>query len=182
MNHEMNWSLRPARMADVPALAELIPLSARTLLAPYYSTQQIEAALGPIFGVDRQLIADGTFFAAEHAGVIRECGGWSKRKSLFGGDAARAAVDALLDPAADFARIRAFFIHPDWSRRGLGKAILMACESAILAAGFARAELVATLGGEPLYRSCGYPEVERRELSGVGGITLTGVCMSTRLR
>jgi N-acetylglutamate synthase-like GNAT family acetyltransferase len=179
--NEMNRLLRLACLEDFPALEELIPSSARTLLPPYYSASQIEAAIGPIFGVDRQLIADGTFYVAEQDGVIVGCGGWSKRKSLYGGDAARAAEDGILNPDCDPARIRAFFIHPDWSRRGVGKALLEVCETAIVSAGFLNAELVATLGGEPLYLSCGYREVERCCVTGSGGITLPCVRMRKRL-
>lgn len=177
----MNWQLRLARMEDVPALEQLIPLSVRTLQAPHYSAAQMAAAMGPVFGVDRQLINDGTYFVVENAGVIIGCGGWSRRKSLFGADTARAGEDAMLDPATDPARIRAFFIHPDWARRGIGKAILTACESAIIASDFPQAELVATLAGEPLYLACGYSEVERYEVSMSGGLTLPVVRMTKRL-
>lgn len=177
----MSWTLRLAILDDVPALEELIPLSVRVLQAPYYSAAQMAAAMGPVFGVDRQLISDGTYFVVESDGVIIGCGGWSQRKSLFGADTARAAEDAMLDPATDPARIRAFFIHPDWARRGIGKAILAACESAIIAAGFPQAELVATLAGEPLYLVCGYNEAERYEIPLSGGLTLPAVRMTKRL-
>lgn len=177
----MNWTLRLADSEDVPALEKLILLSVHGLQAPYYSEAQREAARGAVFGVDRQLIADGTYYVAEHEGVLVGCGGWSKRQSLFGGDAVRADVDPLLDPHMDPARVRAFFIHPDWARRGIGKAILTACESAILAAGFSRIELVATLAGEPLYRACGYLEDERYEVPLSGGLTLPVVRMKKTL-
>jgi GNAT superfamily N-acetyltransferase len=175
------WALRLARLDDVPALEALIPLSVRTLQAPYYSEAQMEAAQGAIFGVDRQLIADGTYFVAESDGAIVGCGGWSKRKSLFGGDAARGEQDPLLDPACDPARVRAFFVHPEWTRRGIGKAILAACETAIVEARFPVAELVATLAGEPLYLAGGYAEVERYEIPMSGGLTLPVVRMKKRL-
>ena len=174
----MNWKLRLATLDDVPALEELIPLSVRVLQAPYYSAAQMEAAGGAVFGVDRQLIADGTYFVAEADGRIVGCGGWSKRKSLFGSDTARAAEDNLLDPATDPARVRAFFIHHDWARRGIGRAILVASESAIVAAGYSRIELVATLAGELLYRVCGYSEVERYEVPMSGGLKLPVVRMT----
>jgi len=177
----MNWTPRLATLDDVPVLEALIELSVRVLQAPYYSAAQRAAAMGPVFGVDRQLISDGTYFVVENAGVIIGCGGWSRRKSLFGADTARAAEDAMLDPATDPARIRAFFIHPDWARRGIGKAILNACESAIIAAGFPNAELVATLAGEPLYLACGYRETERYEIPMNGCLTLPAVRMTKRL-
>lgn len=177
----MNWTPRLATLDDVPALEALIALSVRTLQAPYYSAAQMAAAMGPVFGVDCQLISDGTYFVVEDAGVVIGCGGWSRRKSLFGADTARTTEDAMLDPATDPARIRAFFIHPDWARRGIGKAILSACESAIISAGFPQAELVATLAGEPLYLVCGYHEAERYEIPLSGGLTLPVVRMTKRL-
>src|SRR6266498_3774794 len=122
----MSWRPRLARDRDVPALAELIHNSSRVLQAPHYSAAQIEAALGPIFAVDRQLIRDGTYFVVENESTIIGCGGWSKRKSLYGGDAARSAEDDLLDPRYDAPRIRAFFVHPGWARRGIGASILKA--------------------------------------------------------
>jgi len=174
----MNWRLRSADLDDVPSLEELIPLSVRELQSDYYSTAQIEAAFGPVFGVDRELITDGTYFVAEAGGHVIGCGGWSKRQSLFGGDASRAAEDNLLDPATDAARVRAFFIHPDWARRGIGRSILAASEQAISAAGFKRIELVATLAGEPLYQACGYLEIERYDVAMSGGLTLPVVRMA----
>ena len=160
----MIWQARLAREQDITALERLIPFSSRSLQAPYYSAAQIEAALGPIFAVDRQLIRDGTYFVVEHNGSIVGCGGWSKRKSLYGGDGGRVTEDDLLDPRRDAARIRAFFVHPEWARRGIGKAILNACEKAIVAAQFSKADLVATLAGEPLYAAFGYSVVERYEI------------------
>lgn len=178
----MAWRLRTADLDDVPSLEELIPLSVRELQTGYYSTAQMEAAFGPVFGVDRQLITDGTYLVAEADGYVIGCGGWSKRKSMFGGDASRAAEDILLDPATDAARVRAFFIHPDWARRGIGRAILAASEEAIVAAGFKRIELVATLAGEPLYKACGYSEIERYEVAMSGGLTLPVLRMAKSVK
>ena len=174
----MNWRPRLAREQDVPALAELILMSSRILQAPYYSTDQIEAALGPIFAVDRQLIRDGTYFVIEQNGTIVGCGGWSKRKSLYGGDSERPAEDTMLDPKTDAARIRAFFVHPAWARRGIGKSILAACEDAIVSARFLQADLVATLAGEPLYAAFGYTVVERYEIPLTNGLSLPVVRIS----
>src|SRR6185503_5453073 len=100
------------------------PASVRALQAPYYSPAQMEAALGPVFGVDRQLIRDGTYFVIEREGGILGCGGWSKRRSLYGGDANRIEPDPELDPKLHPARVRAFFVHPDWARRGIGRSIM----------------------------------------------------------
>jgi GNAT superfamily N-acetyltransferase len=132
----MDWRPRLAREEDIPALEALIPISVRALQAMHYSRAQMEAALGPVFGVDRQLIRDGTYFVVERDGQIVGCGGWSKRNSLFGGDSGRSSEDALLNPECGSARIRAFFVHPAWARRGIGRGILAACESAIKGRGF----------------------------------------------
>ena len=107
------------------------------------------------------MIADATYFVAEMDGTIVACGGWSKRKTLFGADHCAGREDALLDPATDAAKIRAFFVHPDWARRGIGTRVLETCESAAGAAGFRRFEMGATLTGVALYKARGYREVER---------------------
>jgi GNAT superfamily N-acetyltransferase len=173
-------SLRLAREPDIPALEVLIPLSVRALQAAHYSPAQMEAALGSVFGVDRQLILDGTYFVAEQQSLIVGCGGWSRRKAMFGGDRDRPGEDALLDPKRDAARIRAFFIHPDFARRGIGRNILIACEAAIQKAGFQSAELVATLTGELLYASFDYAVIERYEVPMSDGLTLPVVRMAKK--
>ena len=175
------WPLRLATEPDVPALEKLIPLSVRALQAHCYSTAQMDVALGPVFGVDRQLIRDGTYFVAERDGMIVGCGGWSRRSSLSGGDSGRKQEDALLDPQRDSARIRAFFVHPDWARRGIGRSIMVACEQAIIAAGFRKVELSATLAGEPLYASFGYAVAERYEIPMAGGLSLPVVRMTKKM-
>ena len=159
--------VRKAVMSDVPALQALIEASVRGLQAQDYTPSQIEAALEGVYGVDTQLIADGTYFAAEAVPsepsarpVIVGCGGWSKRKTLFGGDQWSARQDDLLDPAREAAKIRAFFVHPDWARRGIGSLILAACEDAAKAAGFKRLEMGATLSGVAFYRAKGYVALE----------------------
>jgi len=174
----MNWPIRLAQEGDAPVLEELIRLSTRTLQAPYYSAEQIEAALGPIFAVDRQLIRDGTYFVVEREGTIVGCGGWSKRKAFYGGDSRAEVEEPVLDPSVDAARIRAFFVHPSWARQGIGRAILGACEQAIQAAGFLQADLSATLAGEPLYTVSGYAVKERYEIPMANGLTLPVVLMS----
>ncbi|MEP6670546.1 MAG: GNAT family N-acetyltransferase [Chthoniobacter sp.] len=174
----VSFSIRLARETDIPALERLIPLSVRGLQAATYSAAQMEAALGPVFGVDRQLIRDGTYFVVEGRGEVVACGGWSRRKAVFGGDRERSGEDAMLDPTGDPARVRAFFVHPDYARRGLGRLILTRCEEAIRAAGFREAMMVATLAGEPLYAAFGYVVDERYEVSLAGGLTLPVVRMS----
>ncbi len=177
----MDWSLRLAYDGDIPRLEALIGRSVRELQSAYYSAAQMDGALGSVFGVDRQLIRDKTYFVAEQDGAIIACGGWSKRTSLFGSDAARAAEDALLDPLQDAARIRAFFVHPEHARHGLGRAILVACEDAIRAARFRSIELVATLPGVPFYRAFDYEAGERYEVPLVNGLSLPVVRMSKNL-
>ncbi len=113
------FSIRLARDADIATLEELIPLSVRGLQAGSYSPAQMEAALGPVFGVDRQLIRDGTYFVVEADGQIIGCGGWSRRKAVFGGDRERRGEDEVLDPKSEPARIRAYFVDPNWARRGV---------------------------------------------------------------
>jgi hypothetical protein len=114
-----NWTIRLARDADAPTLEKLIPLSVRELQSEYYSAAQMEAAIGSVFGVDRQLIRDGTYFVVEYEGEIVGCGGWSRRKKLFGSDAIGIGEDATLDPKWEPARIRAFFVHPRSRDKGL---------------------------------------------------------------
>jgi GNAT superfamily N-acetyltransferase len=161
--YEVNavWTTRLATRADVPVLTGLIDASVRGLQAGDYTPAQIDGALRAVYGVDTQLIADGTYFVVEDAdGMIAGCGGWSRRKTLYGGDVFEAREDSLLDPRCDAARIRAFFVHPEFARRGIGAMILEACENAAVAAGFTRLEMGATLTGVPFYRAKGYRAVE----------------------
>ncbi len=172
-----NMTIRPATMNEVPEMEQLIAASVRALSVGYYSSEQIESALIHVFGVDTQLIADGTYFVAELDGQLVGCGGWSKRKTLFGGDQAKAGEDNLLDPTTDPARIRAFFIHPGFARRGIGKQIIEACENAAQNAGFRRLEMAATLPGEPLYQAVGYEVIARFDLPFPNGVSLPLVRM-----
>lgn len=154
------WSIRAAAMEDRAAITELIALSARGLSREDYSDAQIESAIASVFGVDSDLIADGTYFVVRQNGELIGCGGWSKRKTLFGGDQYSDRETGYLDPAAEFAKIRAFFIHPAHARRGIGRALLIHCETQARTAGFHGTELMSTLPGLRLYRVCGYEETE----------------------
>ncbi len=157
--------IRLATLADIPALNEVISESVTVLSQRYYSPEQIATALDHVFGVDTQLILDGTYFVAEFEGEIAGCGGWSKRKTLFGGDQTKPVIgDSLLDPATDAARIRAFYVDPRWARQGVGTMILKACEDAARAGGFLRVELIATLPGAPFYAAAGYSKGEPFEI------------------
>lgn len=173
--------IRPAVASDIPALKELIPKSVRLLSANYYTAEQVESGLTYIFGVDTQLIEDGTYYVVETEGEIVGCGGWSKRRTLYGGDQAKAEIDSLLDPETDAARIRAFFVHPDRKRQGIGSRIMQICEEAAREAGFAMLELVATLPGEPLYKAFGYEAVERFETVLPDGVALPLARMAKRI-
>lgn len=176
--------IRQAVPADVPALRELVDASVRGLQTRDYTAAQIENALKTVYDVDSQLIADGTYFVAEASfseggnAVIAGCGGWSKRKTLYGGDHFAGRQDALLDPPSDAAKIRAFFIHPAWVRRGIGGMILETCESAARSAGFTRFEMGATLTGVPFYRARGYVDLEHLEVPLPDGLSLRIVRMA----
>jgi N-acetylglutamate synthase-like GNAT family acetyltransferase len=179
--------IRLATPEDIPVLRELVAQSVRGLQTEDYTLAQIEGALKTVFGVDSQLIADGTYVVAEAASsaltgtergsrqlkrLIVGCGGWSKRKTLYGGDRWTGREDSLLDPLHDAAKIRAFFIHPDWARRGIGTMILQACEDAAGAAGFKRYEMGATLTGAKLFGARGYVVVKPISIPLVNGESL----------
>jgi len=153
-------TLRAASLADVPAMDALIRRSGIQLSKGFYSEEQAAAVTRHVFGVDSQLLADGTYFVIERDGIILACGGWSKRATLFGGDQAKHGADPLLDPATQPARIRAFFVDPSAPRQGLGRQLMVHCEQAAAAAGFRSMELAATMPGVPLYLSCGFETVE----------------------
>ena len=175
----MDVQIRLATMADIPALEELIRDSVSNLSAGFYTDTQIEAALSHIFGVDTQLILDETYFIAEIDHTIAGSGGWSKRETLFGGDQFKSGErDRLLDPVNEAARLRAFYVHPRWSRRGVGSRVLMECENAARLAGFSRIELVATLPGERLYAARGYERVDPMQLETPSGEPLAAFRMT----
>jgi GNAT superfamily N-acetyltransferase len=176
-----NRSIRLAGEADIDAIEKFIPLSVRGLQSAYYSAAQMEAALGSVFGVDRQLIGDRSYFVVEENGELIACGGWSKRKTLFGSDHHNSRDSAELDPEQDAARIRAFFVHPNHARQGLGRLVLQRCEEAIRAAGFKEIELAATLPGVPFYAAFGYVGRERTEVPLPNGLTLAIVRMGKHL-
>jgi GNAT superfamily N-acetyltransferase len=182
MSADLNLSLRLATPADIPALHQLIETSVRTLQQNDYTPEQIDGALGTVLGLDTQLVVDGTYFIAEARAAcahhLAGCGGWSKRKTLFGSDHARVREPELLNPATDAAKIRAFFIHPDFARRGIGTTILEACEAAARAAGFRRFEMGATLTGVPLYLARGYKILDRIEVPLGNGHTFPVIRMS----
>ena len=152
----MEYGIRRATLEDRAALERLIAESARGLSRGDYSEEQVEAALASVFGVDTDLIRDGTYYVAEAGGSAVGCGGWSKRRTLFGGDRFAARDSGRLDPATEPAKIRAFFVRPDWARRGVAGAVLETCEREAAAQGFRSLELMATLPGLPFYAARGY--------------------------
>jgi GNAT superfamily N-acetyltransferase len=195
----MAISIRLAHERDVPELPRLIEASVLGLQAGDYSAAQLRRALEVVYGVDTQLIADGTYFVAEADSQLGNgedagdpelsrlnmsgltmvgCGGWSRRKTLYGGDQFAGREDSLLDPATGAAKIRAFFVHPEWARRGIGGMILEACESAAKAYGFRRLEMGATLTGVPFYKAKGYAELEQAEAPLGQGMTLPIIRMA----
>jgi GNAT superfamily N-acetyltransferase len=188
---QANIRLRLAVPEDVPDLRQLIDTSVRGLQTQDYTPAQIEGALKTVFGVDSRLIADGTYIVAEAeptaiahgearnapSRMIVGCGGWSKRKTLYGSDHWTGREDALLDPLRDAAKIRAFFIHPDWARRGVGSTILKACEDAARSAGFTRYEMGATLTGAKLFGAKGYVAIKPISIPLVNGESLPVIHM-----
>ena len=186
---ECKIHLRLATSEDVPVLRALIESSVRGLQTEDYTPAQREGALQTVFGVDSQLIADGTYMVAEaqpaetanpskqSGPIIVGCGGWSKRKTLYGSDHWTDREDSLLDPLHEAAKIRAFFVHPAWARRGVGSLILKACEDAAREAGFARYEMGATLTGAKLFRAKGYVAVRPISIPLVNGETLPVIHM-----
>ena len=175
-------SLRLAEIEDIPALNELIAESARGLSARYYTAEQIEAAVRYIFGVDTQLIIDRTYYLITRGPVLIACGGWSRRRTLFGGDQAKGRTDPLLDPATEAARIRAFFVHPDVARQGLGARLMRTCLAAVVEFGFQTLELVATLPGAPLYEAFGFVSIERFSVKVSNGVEVPIVRMHRDVR
>ena len=169
--------LRLATFHDVPELESLIDVSVRRLSVGLYTPSQTEAALVHIFGVDSQLIEDGTYYVIANNETLVAAGGWSGRQTLFGGDQAKRETDAMLDPATMPARIRAFFVHPDWTRRGFARQIFAECEAAASARGFRSFELAATLPGVPLYSALGFVALEDIPVPLPGNLVLPCVRM-----
>jgi GNAT superfamily N-acetyltransferase len=153
-----DFRLDHAADSDTQRLQALIEQSARTLSVGHYTPAQIDAAVRFVFGIDSTLIDDGTYFVVRDGDEIVACGGWSRRRTLYGGDQRPVGEPDLLDPASEPAKIRAFFVAPSHARRGIGRMLVGACVVAAETAGFRRLELMATLPGVPLYRACGFRE------------------------
>lgn len=176
-----SFLIRHATLGDLPGLQALIALSARSLMTSDYSDAQIEGALRDAFGVDSQLIRDRSYLVVEHGGQLVGCGGWSRRRTLFGGDARADRDPQELDPRIDAAKIRAFFVHPDYARRGIGAGILDQCEQEAMAQGFSRFELMGTLPGVRLYSARGYVAGDPILWSLGGGLSISFVPMAKQI-
>ncbi len=170
-------TLRLATLADLDAIRALIDRSVRSLSVGYYTPSEIESGLRFVFGPDSQLIADGTYYVIDAPDGLAAAGGWSRRRTLYGGDQFKDGDAPRLDPATDAARIRAFFVDPAHARRGLATRLFAACESDARRDGFRAFELGATLPGVPLYRSLGFSERERIDATLPDGTTLPIVHM-----
>jgi GNAT superfamily N-acetyltransferase len=171
--------IRLATVADLPAIRSLIEASVRGLSREVYTPQQIESGLAYVFGPDSQLIADGTYFVI--GSPLIAAGGWSYRHTRYGGDQMKQGPDRIIDPLTEPARIRAFFVHPDFARQGRGRQLFQACADAAGAQGFRRLTLSATLPGVPLYVACGFTAIERKDVLLPDGVTLPVVRMERPL-
>ena len=178
----MAYTIRKARLEDRNRISELIADSARGLSREHYDDAQIEAAIASVFGVDTTLIEDGTYFVAEDEGTLAGCGGWSRRKTLFGGDQFATRDVSYVDPRSEPARIRAFFVHPDHARKGVAHALLRQCETEAAAHGFGTIELMSTLPGVKFYQAHGYSEQGTYELELIDRVKLQLVPMRKELQ
>ena len=177
----MDYEVRKATLDDREAITRLIAQSARQLSRDHYSDAQIEGAIAAVFGVDTSLIEDGTYFVADQHGTLMGCGGWSRRKTLYGGDQFSDRDTAMLDSTTDPAKIRAFFVHPDHARKGVARAILSVCEREAKAHGFAALELLSTLPGIKFYEANGYSATGNFALELADGVKLPFVPMRKQL-
>ena len=173
--------LRTATVEDLDSIGAVMRASVLALFPPYYDERQTASAAVHIAHVDPVLVADGTYFVFAAGGQIVACGGWSRRGRLYVGDGGQEDDDRLLDPATEAAHIRAMFVRGDWTRRGLGRAILQAGRDAARAEGFTRLDLGATLPGVPLYRAFGFAEIERFVLTMPDGVRIEGVLMERQI-
>lgn len=180
MSLDPRFAWRPATASDIPALEALMQRAIRELLTPWLPPDQVEASFA-IMGLDRQLIDDGTYFVVTAGDAIAGSGGWSARATLFGGDHTAGRDAARLDPQSDAARVRAMYTDPAFARLGIGRFLLEASERAAAAQGFRRTQLAATLAGLPLYRACGYREIEHFREATPTGISVPLVRMEKQL-
>ena len=173
---------RLATESDLPALREIMRRSIEALQDDFLTPEQVRASHG-VMGLDTQLVRDGTYFVVERDGRIAGCGGWSWRSTLYGGDKSVVTREPrALDPSSEPARVRAMYTDPDFVRQGVGRLIIQLCEDAARAAGFRRTTMMATMSGVPLYRACGYVEVEDVLSDPIGGVRVPLVRMEKTLK
>ena len=177
----MDYEVRKATLADRDAISRLIADSARLLSREYYDEAQIEAAVASVFGVDTDLIDDGTYFVVEQNGTMIGCGGWSRRKKLYGGDHFPIHDAGMLDPASEPARIRSFFVHPEHARKGVAGAMLSVCEREAKGHGFSTLELMSTLPGIKFYEVNGFSRIGNFDLDLPDSVKLPLVPMRKHL-
>lgn len=170
-------NLRLATAADEAPIDLLMKSSIRDLFPSSYDAKQTESSIRYVGAVDRTLIEDGTYFVIEADGELVACGGWSRRDKLYTGSGDSSGDARLLRPATEAARVRAMFVRSDWTRRGLGRRILVACEEAAKAEGFKTLGLVATLPGLPLYENYGFRVTERVDVRMPDGVTIACAAM-----
>lgn len=171
-------TLRVATLDDAPSVEALMKQSTAAIFPAYYDATQTASSVRYVAQADPMLLADGTYFVLEAGDEIVACGGWSRRARPYAGSADTPGDDRLLDPATEPAHVRAMFVHADWTRRGLGRRIIDACETAAGEAGFRQLDLVATLPGVPLYRACGFtPTGEVEEVVLADGVRLPCLAM-----
>jgi GNAT superfamily N-acetyltransferase len=156
LNKSATINIRSSTQDEIEELNQLIILSAKMLSLGYYSNEEIEALNQYVFGVDSELVQDQTYFSVEIDSQKVACGGWSKRATLFGGDQSNSRQNGILDPKNDAAKIRAFFVHPDFAKLGIGRQLLTHCENEAKKSGFKKAELMSTLPGVDFYAKQGY--------------------------
>jgi len=169
--------LRVATTGDASTVESLMKESTAALFPRYYDERQSASAVDHVAVVDEQLLADGTYFVLEHEDELVACGGWSRRERLYTGSGESGGDTRILEPATEPAKVRAMFVRADWTRRGLGRRIVEACEAAAREEGYRRLALLATLPGVPLYQACGFEPIEALEVALVDGVTLACVAM-----
>jgi GNAT superfamily N-acetyltransferase len=173
--------IRLATMDDISTLNNLINISARSLGQNDYSPEELEGAITHVFGVDSELVEDQTYYVIESQGVLMACGGWSRRKTLFGGNQFSGRESGYLDPKQEAAKIRAFFVHPDYARQGLGKKLLAYCETQAMAYGYSKIEMMATLTGVKLYETQGYLSMGQEQYLLPNGLNFRFVRMTKNI-
>jgi GNAT superfamily N-acetyltransferase len=178
----MEPTLRVAGPADAAAIDALMKESGAALFPAGYDERQTESAVRYVAEVDDMLLADGTYFVFELDGEPVACGGWSRRDKFYTGSGNAAGDARLLDPATEPARVRAMFTRSDWTRRGLGRRILEACEEAAKREGFRKLALGATLSGLQLYLAYGFEPVEEFDVTMPDGVKIPCVAMEKPIR